>query len=127
MTLEQVREEMDAAFNGRVVATQFQRWRHAIDAEIKSRGEPVAFRSLMPIGNAFTWTRWLEIVDINLHSADGLKIEYAYTAPPAPKVEVTIPVAKRAIEARNAYLQEHPGDAVDAMVHALEAALKETP
>lgn len=127
MMLEQVQNEMRAmiAQGSDACGIEMQAWADAIDAELKSRGEPVAFRYLMPVGHAFAWTRWLDAETRHLHAIDdGRKVEYVYTAPPAPKIEVTNVMCqtlrmKLPLRCANISLEQ-------ARI-ALDAALKETP
>ena len=86
MTLEQVLEEMDTAFNGHVVAMQFQRWRNAIDAEIRARGEPKAWlvSQCGPTVCSEVFSTRAE-ADECADAWDYPSIEPLFAAPPAPK------------------------------------------
>jgi len=125
LTLEQVRDDMAQirslyADTVTVSSYRMSEWADAIDAELKARGEPVAFRYLMPVGHAFAWTRWLDAETRHLHPIDdGRKVEYVYTAPPATKVEVTDVMVRNLARAMER-------DESEARA-ALEAALKDTP
>jgi len=133
MALEPVRDwhkSMDDAAKFRM--NEHVAMADAIDAELKAHGEPVAYQARWRSHSNRPFCEWEE-VDKDSYEAEvespnkNWEFRALYTAPPAPKIEVTVAMAKRAIEARNAYLQEHPGDTVDSMIAALEAALKETP
>ena len=126
LTLEQVRDEIrNTARAGAMLEPQTCHYlADAIDAELKAREEPVAFRYLMPVGHAFAWTRWLDAETRHLHPIDdGRKVEYVYTAPPTPKIEVTDAVLKRAVD----MYEQACGGPYSRMAAALEAALEDTP
>jgi len=114
MTLEAVRDEISS---GEFAPTQetLDRWADAIDAELKARGEAVAI-----VGpDDVIWLK-PEACEVDV---------LLYTAPPAPKIEVTVDFVRRVLKN---YPKHHAnglfiplGEAY--LFCALEAALKETP
>jgi len=118
MTLEQVRDELhmyaieNTGEYNRVTRLRLQEFSNAIDAEIKTRGEPVAE---CPDGQFSSVVTWLKPLP-----PKGTKL---YTAPPAPKIEATDAVLKRAV----GMYEQACGGPYSRMAAALEAALKETP
>lgn len=107
----------------------------AIDAEIKARGEPVFFAWPPAIKAADTGVRaQTEVCTV----AEGTRNAPLYTAPPAPKIEVTDAMVERAlnamfvrdVEGQGFCWQDAVGDPRQTeadMRAALEAALKEMP
>ena len=101
LTLEQVRDELRGMCAYLVTSGAIERWADAIDAELKARGEPVAFRYMRCFPDiGFSMTDWMGVKECAAEIAEaekqGKKIEYAYAAPPTPKIEVTEAVVRRA-------------------------------
>jgi len=129
ITLEQVRNSLREFVAQQEYAPlgSMREWADAIDAELKARGEAVAFRYMRCFPDVgFSMTDWMGVKECAAEIAEakkqGKKIEYAYTAPPAPKIEVTDAMVERA---RSAFVQADDGGTgiTDAMRAALEAAL----
>jgi len=116
LTLEQVRDEIlnTARAGARLEPQTCHYLADAIDAEIKARGEPVHQVRLQGPINAW--------VDVHAESsADyGNDVKRSlYTAPPAPKIEVTDAMVRNLARAMER-------DESEARAY-LEAALKDTP
>lgn len=126
MTLEQVRDwhrDRAAVYFGsgdHADAMRHRAMADAIDAEIKSRGEPIAWET-------FVHGEWEPTRDPEFHRKENRAVRALYTAPPAPKIEVTDAMVERAIRAfRVKHTMGLEGDE-NLFRAALEAALKETP
>ena len=119
LTLEQVRDGMREFVAQQEYAplSSMRRWADAIDAELKSRGEAVA-EVMDELG--FPIMTWLptNVIDWPV----GTKL---YTAPPAPKIEVTEAMVEQASNKFSHMFNDYPWK--ECMRAALEAALKETP
>lgn len=97
MTLEQVRDEIEITSHESCNPMLRRRWVGMIDAEIKARGEPVAWLVIDDEGQSQYAASFPEACHdyINEVLGDGYDEAKAwhvipvYLAPPAPKIEVT--------------------------------------
>jgi len=128
MTLEQVRDAVrDAPYTPSHTHT-YALWADAIDAELKARGEPVAWlRDAGSPDNECHVTTTV-VRDLCIKAGKPKLVERytipLFTAPPAPKIDDAM-----VERARSAFVHADDGGTgiTDAMRAALEAALKETP
>jgi len=123
MTLEQVRDEMRGMHAPLTTGGALERWADAIDAELKSRGEPVGCLTIGRFRGAGSMVN--HDFDYYGDLPDGSYT--VYTAPPAPKIDDAMVsnlawwLAQRDGEDAGLHFYE------DSAREMLEAALKDIP